>query len=56
MATASRDDITAYSVDELSDFLVDKMSESVVLKLREEKICGDDFLNLNEEQLKEMSQ
>lgn len=53
-SSASVATVSAFSFDELSDYLFDKVSETVLLKLRQEKICGMDFVNLSDGQLKEL--
>ena len=52
--SADKDTVSHFSTDELSDYLLDRVSDNLVLKLREQKLCGMDFLNLNADQLKEL--
>lgn len=52
---AVRSDILGYSVDELSDFLeVKGIGEDILSILRENRVGGETFLDLNESDLREL--
>ena len=52
---AARSDILGYSVDELGDFLkVKGIGEDILSILRENRVGGETFLDLNESDLREL--